>query len=68
MGINHRQTATARPGEQETGDVQRSRSAGSPALIIKLVYKQELAINNTGLSFSRQALQKLKRKACQTTQ
>ncbi len=23
MGINHRQTVAARPGEQETGDVQR---------------------------------------------
>lgn len=42
-----------------------SRSTGSRALIIKLFCKQELAIDNTGLSFSEQALEKLKRKACQ---
>lgn len=42
-----------------------SRSAGSRALIIKLFYKQGLVINNAGLSFSKQALLKLKRKACQ---
>lgn len=45
-----------------------SRSTGSPDLIIKLFYEQELAINNAALSFSKQALQKLKRKACQKTQ